>query len=372
MSITFYGGVMGSGKSYEVVSGPVCDAVAAGRRVVTNVAGINEERIHEYLLKKRPGLDAGKLGTIVHVTDERVMEPGFFPDEKQAEIDSVVKGGDLVAIDEAWRFWDQDKGKLSPEHMQFFRMHRHYVHPETGVTCDVVMMSQDIGGLARALKAVVELSFRMHKLKSIGVPTGYRVEMYEGSKQIKANRVSTFIKKYQKDIFPLYKSYEGDNARELRVDKRQNVLRDPKVIGVIALMVALWAFGGFFTYRFFAKRGEQAKPAAAESAGGGAHGQAASAAAAVPAPGNAKGGAPGSSGKDDYSAEWRIAGAYEANGERYMVVSDSQGRLRVESPSMFRNAGIAAIGEIDGQRVALWTGHKAGAGSIAPSMETKR
>ncbi len=360
---------MGSGKSYEVVSGPVCDAVAAGRRVVTNVVGINEERIHEYLLKKLPGLDPAKLGSIVHVTDECVMKPGFFPDEKQPEIDSVVKGGDLVAIDEAWRFWDQDKGKLPAEHMQFFRMHRHYVHPQTGVTCDVVMMSQDIGGLSRALKAVVELSFRMHKLKSLGQPTAYRVEMYESWKQNKTTRVSTFIKKYQKDVFPLYKSYDGDNAKEVRVDKRQNVLRDPKVIALIVVIVLAWAFGGYFTYRFFAKRGGDSKPGAAKA---GAPGQSASEAAAVPAPGNAKGKAGGSSGKDDYSSEWRIAGAYEANGERFVVVSDGQGRLRVESPSMFRNAGIAAIGEIDGQRVAPWTGAKPPAGSVVPSMETKK
>jgi len=370
MSITFYGGVMGSGKSYEVVSGPVCDAVADGRRVVTNVAGINEERIHDYLLKKRKGINPEKLGSIVHVSDERVLESGFFPDEKRPDIDSVVKGGDLVAIDEAWRFWDTDKGKLSPEHMQFFRMHRHYVHPETGVTCDVVMMSQDIGGLHRAIKAVVELSFRMHKLKSLGQPTAYRVEMYESWKQNKTTRVSTFVKKYQKEVFPLYKSYDGDNAKEVRVDKRQNMLRDPKVIAVMVVIVLAWAFGGYFTYRFFTKHGGDSRATAAQFD---AKVQPASGAVAVPAPGNAKavsGG--GMSSKADYSSEWRIAGSYEANGERYVVVSDGQGRLRVESPSMFRNAGIASMGEIDGQRVTVWSGVKPVAGAGSPSLELKR
>lgn len=359
---------MGSGKSYEVVSGPVCDAVAAGRRVVTNVAGINEERIHEYLLNKRKGINPENLGSIVHVTDERVLEPGFFPDEKNPEIESVVKGGDLVAIDEAWRFWDADKGKLSPEHMQFFRMHRHYVHPETGVTCDVVMMSQDIGGLHRALKAVVELSFRMHKLKSLGQPTAYRVEMYESWKQNKTTRVSTFVKKYQKEVFPLYKSYDGENAKEVRVDKRQNMLRDPKVIAMIVLIVLAWSFGGYFTYRFFANHDSEGKAARTD-----AKSMPASDVVAVPAPGNAmRVQSISSPGKGDYSSEWRIAGAYEANGERYVVVADGQGRLRVESPSMFRNAGIAGMGEIDGQRVTVWSGVKPGMGSSGPSLELKK
>lgn len=366
MAITFYGGVMGSGKSYEVVSGPVCDAVAAGRRVVTNVAGINEEKIHEYLIAKRKGINPDRLGSIVHVTDERVMQPAFFPDEKKPDVATVVQGGDLVVIDEAWRFWD---GKLPDEHMQFFRMHRHYVQADTGVTCDVVLISQDINGLHRSLKAVIELSFRMHKLKSIGQPTAYRVEMYEGYKQNKSTRVSTFVKKYQKDVFPLYKSYDGDNAKEVQVDKRQNMLRDPKVIGTAVAVVLLWSFGGYFTYRFFARHGGDAPKVEASA---GAQQSEASAAASMPAPGNAKGaGGPASSGKDDYSSEWRVAGAYEANGERYVVVADSQGRLRVESPSMFRNSGIAAIGEIDGERVAPWSGKKA-VGSVVSSLESKK
>lgn len=366
MAITFYGGVMGSGKSYEVVSGPVCDAVAAGRRVVTNVAGINEAKIHDYLVSKRTGINPKRLGRIVHVTDERVMQAGFFPDEKKPEAASVVQGGDLVVIDEAWRFWD---GKLPEEHMQFFRMHRHYVHADTGVTCDVVLISQDINGLHRSLKAVIELSFRMHKLKSIGQPRAYRVEMYEGYKQNKSTRVSTFVKKYQKDVFPLYKSYDGENAKEVQVDKRQNMLRDPKVIGTAVVVVLVWAFGGYFTYRFFARHGGDTPKVDASAS---AQLQSASAAAAMPAPGNAKGSGGGSSsGKGAYSSEWRVAGTYEANGERYVVVSDSQGRLRVESPSMFRNSGIAAIGEIDGERVALWTGKKA-SGAIVSPLEAKK
>ncbi|WP_218060954.1 zonular occludens toxin domain-containing protein, partial [Bacillus cereus] len=41
----------------------------------------------------------------------------------------------------------------------FFREHRHYAHAETGVTCDLVLMVQDISDLHRILKTVVELSF---------------------------------------------------------------------------------------------------------------------------------------------------------------------------------------------------------------------
>ncbi|MGL6044886.1 MAG: zonular occludens toxin domain-containing protein, partial [Vogesella sp.] len=157
MAINAYVGLQGSGKSFEVVSSVILDAVFQGRRVVTNVAGINEDRIHEYLVNKREA-DAEKLGQIIHVENDRILQPQFFPDEEKPELESVVLGGDLVAIDEAWRFWGTDSGKLTHEHMQFFRMHRHYVHAQTAVACDVVLMTQDITGLHRSVKNVVEFT----------------------------------------------------------------------------------------------------------------------------------------------------------------------------------------------------------------------
>src|SRR5471030_3154446 len=118
MAINAYVGLQGSGKSFEVVSSVILDAVCHGLRVVTNVAGINEDRIHEYLVNKRDA-DIDALGRIIHIENDRILKPQFFPDEEKPELESIVLGGDLVAIDEAWRFWGTDNGKLSHEHMQF-------------------------------------------------------------------------------------------------------------------------------------------------------------------------------------------------------------------------------------------------------------
>ncbi|EPZ1805653.1 zonular occludens toxin domain-containing protein, partial [Escherichia coli] len=41
MPISAYVGSLGSGKSYEVVSSVIVPACASGRRVVTNIYGIN-------------------------------------------------------------------------------------------------------------------------------------------------------------------------------------------------------------------------------------------------------------------------------------------------------------------------------------------
>src|SRR5690606_16535082 len=158
MAINVYTGVMGSGKSYEITLNVVLPAVLAGRRVVTNIDGIDEARIIEYLRSKNPD-HSGDFGAIIHITDDRISQPGFFPDEARPEVGSVVLPGDIVVIDEAWRHWSAAQ-KLSPEHMQFFRMHRHYVDPETGVSCDLALVFQSIGDINRSLRAVIELNFK--------------------------------------------------------------------------------------------------------------------------------------------------------------------------------------------------------------------
>jgi zona occludens toxin len=348
MSINAYVGLQGSGKSYEFVSGPMLDAVMAGRRVVTNVAGINEDRVHEYLVNTRDA-DPSQLGHIVYVSNDRIMEPQFFPDEEKQDLDTVVRGGDLVAVDEAWRFWGTDSGKLSHEHMQFFRMHRHYVHPDTGVACDVVLMTQDITGLHRSVKNVVEFAFRMQKHKSLGFTSRYRVEIYDGWKLNSKTRIDDRQKKYKPEIFPLYQSYTGGKGTESAIDKRQNILGNKLLWGYAFGTVLFIAVGGWSAWGFFHRDGASLKKPAVpgQTASGSAQVQS-TAAAAQPARALSVHG--------DFSEKWRYAGEFAAGGERWVIVADPAGRVRVESPSAFHGTGLAAIGEIDGERVARWTG----------------
>ncbi|MFZ6755375.1 zonular occludens toxin domain-containing protein [Undibacterium sp. Dicai25W] len=347
MSINAYVGLQGSGKSYEFVSGPMLDAIMQGRRVVTNVAGINEDLVHEHLVSKRDA-NADKLGKIIHVGNERISEPQFFPDEEKPELVSVVQGGDLVAIDEAWRFWGTDCGKLSHEHMQFFRMHRHYVHPNTSIACDVVLMTQDITGLHRSVKNVIEFAFRMQKHKSLGFTTRYRVEIYDGWKLNAKTRIDDRQKKYNPEIFPLYQSYTGGKGTETAIDKRQNILAN-KTFWLYAIGTVLFiTVGGVSAWGFFhhTPDGMSTKSISAKSNTPGQAERTNGVAATVKVETH----------KPNFSQEWRYAGEYLANGTRWIVVVNSVGRLRVESPSMFQSHGQAVIGDIDGDKVTRWSG----------------
>jgi zona occludens toxin len=359
MAINAYCGVMGSGKSYEVVQGPLLDAIASGRRVVTNVDGINEERIHDFLIGKGRG-DGSRFGAVVHVRTDDLSERAFFPVEHESAgggtvTPGFVQPGDLLVVDEAWKLWASDK-KISDEHMAFFRMHRHFTHPDTGVACDVVLMVQDIGDLHRKVKPVVELSFRMHKLKSLGLSSGYRVEQYEGWKQNAKTRVGTYVRKYSKEIFPLYKSYAGVGGKEAVVDKRQNILRNRRLWLIVAALVLMPIVSVRFLWSFFHRAAHGATVAASAPS-------AAAAASAGIAGTPPTLGATGGSSKTSFSQTWRIVGSYVGPGRSWVVLADGAGRLRMESPSMFQNTGVVRVGTVDGEQVSTFSGAKPSSGT---------
>lgn len=342
MPINAYTGLMGSGKSFECVRSVIIPAIAKGRRVVTNVDGIDSDAIRAFIHEK-DGISMDKLGHVVHCRNEDVFEEHFLPYGQP--VDTFCQSGDLVCIDEAWRFWGGDC-KIHTNHKIFFREHRHYVHPDTKVSCDLVLMVQDIGDLHRILKAVVELSFRTTKAKSLGLSKVYRVEMWEGWKHTTKARIGIQVKKYDPEIFPLYSSYSGGQGKEVTVDDRQNILKNPKIwIGVAGFAIC-GAVSLYGVVHFFGNKGEtkgkDGKPVAVASAPGQA-----SAPVAAPAPAPAR---------PEFSEQWRAAGIVTLPDGQYVVLVSPAGDLRYEHPSAFHFKGHALVGDVDGQKVTAFSG----------------
>jgi len=255
MAINLYTGLMGSGKTYEVVANVIIPALASGRNVASNIHGLNYDKIKEYLINSKK-IDPDKIGELKLFEDERLEKPYFFPNDK-GDKHSLVKYGDLVVVDEAWRFWRKDK-KPTSEHMEFFRMHRHYTDPNTGVACDLAVIIQSPNDLNRYLKDVIEVSFKTVKIKSLGFSKVYKIETYEGTRVTKANRLSVRNNKYNPKIFDLYQSYSGANGTEQSVDDRQNILKStPFKIGVFLVpFVIIYAVYTLFNF-FNPKKYEQ-------------------------------------------------------------------------------------------------------------------
>ena len=212
MPINVYTGLMGSGKTYECVSSVIVPALSKGRRVVSNIENLQVDAIREFVSKNYK-MDLEKVGELLCVTNDEVKTPNFYPDGTDKE--SVVSPGDIVCLDEAWNFYGTS-AKLLENSMNFFRMHRHYVDPETKVSCDIVLMVQSISDLHRSLKIVVEFTFVFTKLKTLGLNSRYRVELWQGYKTAIKARVSWETKKYDKRFFRCTRVTQAGRAMSYR------------------------------------------------------------------------------------------------------------------------------------------------------------
>lgn len=355
---------MRSGKSYEVVSQVIINAIAQGRRVVTNVDGISNDLVRAYVAEKQK-LDLDKLGVVVHVQNEDIFKPDFFPyfdDAHGSHVDTLVQPGDLICVDEAWRFWGTDC-KIHKHHKSFFLEHGHFTHPESNVACDLVLMIQDMGTLHRFVKSVVAFSFRTHKKVSLGMGSTYSVTMWEGSKQVRATQIGNWVRRYQKDIFPLYSSFKGGaDGKTVNVDSRQNIFSNKWlwIYLIVGLVVAFFSFRNI--YRFFNPvEVKSTSPVSVQPSG--------------PLPPGMPSGVPVSSSQPAiapplFSPDWRYVGEIRTPTAAYSIVLSDTGLVRLESPSVFTGRGLVAVGRLDTGLVTSFSGRSVSPGQTQSKPST--
>lgn len=339
MSINVYSGLMGSGKSYEVVKSVILPAFSNGRRIVTNIDGIDAQKIRDFLISE--GNDEASFGQVIHVKNEDLSLPNFFPQEgiDNEIISGIVLPGDLVCIDEAWRFWGVGE-KISENHMQFFRMHRHYTHPTTGISCDIALLIQSVGDLHRSIKAVVEVTYKMTKLKMLGLNRSYRIELYEGASVRYSHRFERFNRRYDKRIFPLYQSYAG-NAKgiEKSIDKRGNIFQNPMFwVSTVVVMIVLISSVSYLWELF------HPSPIAHKEN-------------KLPLQKNDHV-APTVIKPDDESLTFRIGGQVVIDGFAYVAIVDNEGILRLENAHLFVGKNTNIVGQYKGKKISTWTGQR--------------
>jgi len=357
MAISTYNGLMGSGKSYEVVTAVILPALAKGRRVVTNIEGIQPDKIAAYIESKM-GVPPDLQGKVISCENSDLSKDDFFPNSSDPATWGIVRGGDLVCIDEAWRFWG-GSSSVTKNHMIFFREHRHFVDPATSVSCDLAVIVQDVSDLHRSLKNVIEMSVVTRKAKTLGLHKVYSVTVFEGWKQYSTRKISVQTKKYDPDIFPLYNSYSGGSGKEVVVDGRQSVFSSIWVkLSVLAVPLVL-AICVYFLVSFFSpkttplvnKAGLASSAAGASpssQAGGGA-----GSASRAPPPSRA------------FSATWRIVGQIKFASGVYVVLQGSSPSLRFEHPSNFTfDNGHPLFGMVDGERVSTFSGGGSSTGLV--------
>lgn len=208
MAILLYFGVPGAGKSYEVVSSRVIPALKEGRRVVTNIRGLDIDKIKAYIIKGDKKYDIKNLGTLESIDNDLILTDDFFPyfDENENAVeDTFIKRNDYIILDESWRFFPDSKKMTAPQE-SFFAEHRHF-------STDIILINQTSTGINKYALGRVESLYECSNLKRAGLKR-YVVHTYSGNKAYQKNKITSAPKKFKTDVYALYHSYANGNGDE--------------------------------------------------------------------------------------------------------------------------------------------------------------
>lgn len=346
MAIKAYVGKPRAGKSYEVVVNVILPALRQGRRVVSNIAGLNYEAMCQILYQE--GLPQDRIGELVCVNHSEVEKPSFWLTDTDQETgtESFIRPGDLVALDEIWRFWKK-RGDIHPRPMNFFRMHGHMPHPVTGLTCEIALITQTVRDINENIKDVVLETFYAVKNTKIGSHKSYIVHIFQHGSISKHDFIRTLPPRYyDSKYFPCYKSHsqqqEGAaDAHEDNPDDRGNILKGTffKVAIPLALLLLLPAF--YFVWKFFhpVQVPDPSAPVAVES------GSAQSVQVAASPP------------RLPVADDWRVVGWFQSDGSLFATLESSSGKIRLiqDPPGYKLSASGLEVVLPDGGVATPWT-----------------
>lgn len=371
MAISAYVGIPGSGKSYEVVLSVILENYIKGRRIVTNIEGISDDKVRDYCLTKKNAKEED-LGSLVKVTDEDCQRDDFFP-YKGSYGSTICKAGDLICIDEVWRIFPTNE--IKENHRSFIAEHRHFTDEITGVCCDLVVINQSVSGIPRFIKDRIETTFVMSRLVALGFKKRYRVNVYVGVKCNKQGLVAQYQNKFNDEIFNLYKSFDGVNGKQTVIDDRQNFFKS----GTFRLMMIfiILAFGySYYSLKDFIspkkqdseqledvkevkeiENKEEIKPnktavnKANESVNNDDFGGFGDIYRSMKSKDELV-----RNNKELLSKNWRITGELVKEGRLFVVLIDRKNNLRLEPRSLFENEGRSLKGVIGGEVVSYYSG----------------
>lgn len=255
MALSLYIGPPGSGKTYEAVNAVMIPAYQQGRKIVTNIKGVDPTFWAENLEPEK-----GKsLGSIT------VVDEDFFTDElnyplmskqgEAVEAGSIPKGA-LVVIDEAYMVFPAGAASTSgvtKRMIEYIRTHRHLVDDD-GIASDIVMISQDTMSLHARVRSVAEFCMAVRNMRYVGLGARYRVIAFNTTKMTASSQLGTSIRKYKKHVFTFYKSFQAEGAAKVvMTDKSHNVFKWYHALFMI-VAIGLFVYGLTSGYRsYYAK-----------------------------------------------------------------------------------------------------------------------
>src|SRR5690606_9456961 len=218
MALYFHEGLPGAGKSYEAVVYHILPALKSGRQVITNIRGINAEKLAELtdepleyiqllLLYIEPAEQDGEASDIEKVKDCFANET---PDNA------------MIVWDEIQDYFPSGNYKLPIHQQKFWTEHRH-----RGL--DIIIMGQDRDDVHKIIRSRIEAITYFLKLKAVGKPDNYKWEHYEKQSKGKFVKIGAGVRHYEERYFGTYASHRREGIRsKVYTTGRTNVLANTK------------------------------------------------------------------------------------------------------------------------------------------------
>lgn len=192
-SITALTGLTGNGKSYSAVELFILQAAKEGRPVVTNIP-LTQAFYDDFPGAEVYGIDMEEAG----------RNPALF---------DSVPGGALCVFDELWRIWPAGlkPSDIPAWQLSFIKESRHRISKD-GREMDVVLVTQNLGDIASAIRDMADVTIICNKLVELGAKNRFRRDYYRGAiKGIKGPKAAFFKSdhgcKYDSKIYRYYKSH---------------------------------------------------------------------------------------------------------------------------------------------------------------------
>lgn len=231
MSIWFHEGLPRSGKSYEAVVKHMLPAIVAGRQVVTNIKGINCEKIAE--VTEVPIQDVESLVTLVPWDDSK-------------DIWKYAKTDGMILFDEVQDFFPATRDRLGVEITELITQHGH-----RGI--DVILMGQAMADVHALWRRRVDKKIYFVQKDAIGQPHKYSWTLYKQTAPDKFAKINSGGGEYEKKYFGTYSSHTDDTSnKDAYKDDRANLFKRPlfrygfPAFGLV-LVFAIWNLYSFFT-----------------------------------------------------------------------------------------------------------------------------
>lgn len=233
--ITFLEGLPRSGKSYSAMKESIIPALKEGRKVFSNVEG----------------LEHGKVAALVGISIPRCCELLIqLTREQMPNVYEHVQNDALIVLDEVQDYWPTGRQKLSPQMTEFITQHGH-----RGL--DIIIMGQSIKDVHALWRRRVERKNYFLKLSALGKPDRYSVTFFNAvlrGEDVVYEQIQSMQYDYDPAFFGTYKSHTDETKnKSTSVETRAVVWNTPifkkwvPIFGVLLLCAVgylVWFMSG--------------------------------------------------------------------------------------------------------------------------------